>query len=75
VGKASAGEEPCDIRVVRDARGVAFDKIEINAVIDGAPAQIVADRPRTTPMGPTHATAHVVLRASDSVYDADLGFT
>ena len=75
VGKAGVGEEPCDIRVVRDARGVAFDKIEVNAVVDGVPAQIVADRPRTTPMGPTHATAHVVLRAPDRVYDADLGFT
>ena len=75
VGKTGAGEEPCDIRVVRDARGAAFDKIEINAIVDGAPAQIIADRPRTTPEGPTHATAHVVLRAADRTYDADLGFT
>ena len=65
VGKASAGEEACDIRVVRDARGVAFEKIEVNAVVDGAPAKITADRPRTTPEGPTHAAAHVVLRTAD----------
>jgi len=75
VGRSGAGEESCDIRVVRDMRGVAFDKIELNAVVDGAPTKIVADRPRTTPEGPTHAAAHVVLRASDRTYDADLGFT
>ena len=75
VGKTGAGEEPCDIRVVRDVRGVAFDKIELNAVVDGVPAKIVADRPRTTPEGPTHAAAHVALRAADRTFDGDLGFT
>lgn len=75
VGKAGVGEEIGDLRVVRDARGVAFDKIEINAVIDGAPATIAADRPRTTPEGPTHAAAHVTLRGAERTYDGDLGFT
>ncbi|MET0592577.1 MAG: hypothetical protein ABW133_07755, partial [Polyangiaceae bacterium] len=75
VGKAGVGEETGDIRLVRDARGVAFDKIEINAVVDGAPATIVADRPRTTPEGPTHAAAHVTLRGAERTYDGDLGFT
>jgi hypothetical protein len=74
-GRTGAGEEPCDIRVVRDARGVAFGKIEVNAVVDGASVRITADRPRTTPEGPTHAAAHVVLRGPDRSYDGDLGFT
>src|SRR5205807_1282183 len=57
VGRPGAGEEFGDIRIVRDSRGIVFESIAFSAVVDGAPMRFVADRPRTTPKGPTHATA------------------
>src|SRR5215813_11045936 len=62
VGRPGTGEELGDIRIVRDARDVVFENIVLGAVVDGAPMRLVADKPRTTPAGPTHATAHAELR-------------
>src|SRR5882762_7028366 len=75
VGRPGAGEEYGDLRVVRDARGIVFESIAFSAVVDGARMHFVADKPRTTPKGPTHASAHVELRGQDGTLDADLGYT
>src|SRR5438128_6275754 len=75
VGKPGAGEELGDIRAVRDARGIVFENIALSAVVDGAPMRLFADKPRTTPKGPTHATAHVALRGQEGTFDGDLGYT
>jgi hypothetical protein len=75
VGRPGAGEEYGDLRVVRDAHGIVFESIAFSAVVDGAPMRFVADKPRTTPAGPTHAITHVELRGQDGTLDADLGYT
>jgi hypothetical protein len=75
VGRPGTGEELGDIRLVRDARGPVFENIALNVVVDGAPMRLVADKPRTTPQGPTHASAHVELRGQEGTFDADLGYT
>jgi hypothetical protein len=75
VGRPGAGEELGDIRIVRDARGVVFENIALGALVDGAPARLVADKPRTTPAGPAHAVANVELRGQGGTLDADLGYT
>src|SRR3954469_11798590 len=75
VGRPGTGEELGDIRFVRDARGVVSENIALSVLVDGAPMRLVAEKPRTTPKGPTHATAHVVLRGQEEALDADLGYT
>ena len=60
---------------MRDARGLVLEDIQIGGVVDGTPMTMVIDKPRTTPKGPTHVTAHVVLRGQESSIDAELGYT
>jgi len=75
VGRPSAAEEIGDIRVVRDRHGLVLESIGFSALVDGAPVRLVADTPVATSVGPTHAVAHVELRASEATFDADLGYT
>jgi hypothetical protein len=75
VGRPASAENVGDIRVVKDTRGLVFESIAMSAVVDGAPMRLVADKPRTTPEGPTHAIAHVELIGQESSFDADLGYT
>src|SRR5258708_25322914 len=75
VGKPAPGEELGDIRVVRDARGTVLDAVALAAIVDGAPMRLVAERPKTTPKGATHASARVELRGQDGTLEGDLGYT
>jgi len=75
VGRPAAAEEMGQIRVVRDAHGIIFENIAFSVVVDGEAMRLVADKPRTTPKGPTHASAHVELLGEEASFDADLGYT
>jgi hypothetical protein len=75
VGRALGDEAIGDIRIVRDPRGVILEHIALSALIDGAPAHLVSDVPLATPVGPTHAVAHVVLHDQDATFDGDLSYT
>jgi hypothetical protein len=76
VGRPGEGEEMGQIRMVRDARGVALEHIEIGAVVDGAPVRLAISDPHPTPQGPTHAVAHAELRGADAAaYDGELTYT
>src|SRR4051812_41546586 len=58
VGGPHAGEEMGQIRVVRDARGIILENVALTVVLDGEPMRLLSDKPRTTPKGPAHASAH-----------------
>jgi hypothetical protein len=75
VGRAAESEEIGQIRVLRDARGIVLEHIELGAVVDGAPARLTVSDPRPTPQGPSHATARAELKAADNTYEGELGYT
>jgi hypothetical protein len=75
VARASPNEDVGDVRVVRDLRGLVLERIAMSALVDGVAVRMIADKPRATPVGPTHAVAHVELRGQDATWDADLAYT
>jgi len=75
VGRPGPDEHMGDIRIVRDVHGLVFDTLALRVTVGGIPVRVLADRLRTTPKGPTHASAHVELRGQDGTFDGDLGYT
>jgi hypothetical protein len=76
VGRPGEGEEAGQIRVVRDARGIALERIELSAILDGSPVGLTVSELRPTPQGPTHASAHAQLHGADgATYEGELDYT